>query len=350
MIPLQLDNFPLASSGPTLVIAEIGVNHDGQLDRAIELVHSAAQAGANAVKLQIFTADRLMHASSEFADYQKASTGAASPADMLRKYQLGGSDLNKLVGEIRRCKLIPLATPFSPEDVEQIESLHLPAIKIASPDLVNWPLLYRAAAANRPLLISTGAASLNEISSTVGWLREWRVRYALLHCISSYPTPTDAAHLCWIGELAARFEAPIGYSDHTTEIAAGALAVAAGACIIEKHLTHDCNAQGPDHSASFDPPQFAQYVRMIRLAEQMRGQSGKKILDIERDVRTVSRQSIVAARDIHQGQIIQSEDLTVQRPGTGVPASELPSLVGRRASRFIKAGQLFTRQFLSDAA
>jgi sialic acid synthase SpsE len=350
MNDVELDGCRIDRQGPVLVIAEIGVNHDGRLDRAIELVHAAAHGGADAIKLQIFSADRLMHQSSSFARYQKTLLHDPTPTDMLRRYELSAPEVKRIVEEIRRLGLIPLATPFSPQDVEEIEALDLPAIKIASPDIVNWPLLQRAAQTGLPLLISTGAATINEISSSVAWLRGWDAPFALLHCISSYPTPADQAHLCWIGEMEKRFSTVVGFSDHTTELICGALAVAAGACVVEKHLTYDRSAIGPDHACSFDPEQFAEYVKLVRMAESTRGIGGKHVLDIEKDVRTVSRQSVVAVRDLAPGETIQERDLTVQRPGTGIPASALPSLVGCRVGKPIRSGQLLTWQAISDAA
>jgi N,N'-diacetyllegionaminate synthase len=350
MNELEVIDAKLLPKGRTMVIAEIGVNHDGSVNRALELVHAAARAGADAVKLQCFRADRLMHASSEFAQYQKRSILDESPIDMLRRYELDESELRQIVKEIRQMNLTPLATPFSPEDVETIKSLDLPVIKIASPDIVNWPLLHDAARTGLPLIISTGAANLNEIASSVAWLRGWNARFALLHCISSYPTPPEQANLCWIGELAERFSVPVGFSDHTTETFAGALAVAAGAVILEKHLTYDRAAAGPDHAASLDPEGFTEYVRLVRVANQMRGHAGKKVLDIERDVRAVSRQSLVATRDLPAGHRIEEHDLRVQRPGTGIPASALPSVVGQRIGHPVKAGEMLTWQRLSNAA
>jgi N-acetylneuraminate synthase/N,N'-diacetyllegionaminate synthase len=347
---IKINRATIQPFGKTFVIAEIGVNHDGRLDRALQLVQAASDAGADAVKLQLFQADRLMHRSSQFAGYQKDSVNDSSPVEMLRRYELSCADVETIVEEIRRLGMSPLATPFSLEDVALIESLQLPAIKIASPDLVNWPLLRRAAETKLPLLISTGAATLNEISSSIAWLRGWQSSFALLHCISSYPTPVAQANLCWIAELAAKFNVPIGFSDHTTEILSGALAVAAGACIVEKHLTYDRAAQGPDHSSSFDGAQFAEYVSAIRLAETLRGRPGKRVLEIERDVRNVSRQSLVAARDLPGGHLIQEDDLTTQRPGTGIPASALPSIVGRRIGRAMSRGQMLTWNAISDAA
>jgi N-acetylneuraminate synthase/N,N'-diacetyllegionaminate synthase len=246
--------------------------------------------------------------------------------------------------------MMPLATPFSLEDVEMVQSMGLPAIKIASPDVVNWPLLERSARAGVPLLVSTGAANLNEISSSVAWLRGWNARFALLHCISSYPTPREDANLCWIAELAERFNVPVGFSDHTTDTISGALAVAAGAVILEKHLTHDRAAPGPDHAASLDSEGFAEYVRLARMAEQMRGGGGKRVLEIERVVRQVSRQSIVTTRDLPARHRLEPHDLKVQRPGTGIPASAWPSIIGQRTSHAIKAGEMLSWQVLSDAA
>jgi N-acetylneuraminate synthase/N,N'-diacetyllegionaminate synthase len=340
----------LVPDGRAMVVAEIGVNHDGSVQRAIELVHAAARAGADAVKLQCFHAERLMHASSTFADYQKQSILDESPIDMLRRYELEESELRQIVSEIRRVNLIPVATPFSPEDVQTIKSLGLPLIKIASPDIVNWPLLRDAARTGLPLIISTGAANLNEISSSVAWLRGWNARFALLHCISSYPTPVEQANLCWINELHVRFGVPVGFSDHTTETISGALAASAGAVILEKHLTYHRNAAGPDHAASLDPHAFAEYVRLVRLASEMQGKNGKKVLEIERDVRTVSRQSLVATRDLPAGHRIGEHDLRVQRPGTGIPASAMPSIVGQRLGHAVKAGEMLSWQILSNAA
>src|SRR5205823_3593976 len=144
--------------------------------------------------------------------------------------------------------------------------------------------------------ISTGASTLEEIERAVGWLHELRAHFALLHCISSYPTESADANLCWIADLANRFNVPVGYSDHTTDVLAGALAAAAGAVVIEKHLTYDRSAAGPDHAASFDQGEFAEYVKLIRRAEKLRGSGGRRVLDVERDVRTVSRQSVVLRR------------------------------------------------------
>jgi N-acetylneuraminate synthase/N,N'-diacetyllegionaminate synthase len=336
----------VSSQHPTLIIAEIGVNHDGSVERALELVAHAADAGADAVKLQVFRAETLIHASGRFADYQKQRVDDEGPAAMLRRYELPDEALRRIVKAIRGHGMLPLATPFSPSDVPRIAGLDLPAVKIASPDLVNRPLLQRCAELHRPLLVSTGAATMDEVRRAVGWLGEWRCTFALLHCVSGYPVASGDAQLCWISELSA-FDAPVGYSDHTSEELAGALAVAAGACIVEKHLTHDRRAAGPDHSASADAAQFARYAAAIRLAERLRGKPGKRVLGCEADVRCVSRQSLVAAKALEAGQPITEDSLAVQRPGTGVSAAEIRSVIGRQARRPIAAGTMLEWEMLA---
>jgi sialic acid synthase SpsE len=340
----------IGAGAKAFIVAEIGVNHDGSLRLAKELVELAAACGADAVKLQIFTAANLMHASSQFAEYQQNRVDDADPAAMLRRYELAPADVAELVALIRKRGLVPIATPFSPADVDVVADLELPAVKIASPDLVNRPLLAAVARLGVPVIASTGAATMEEVATTVDWFEMWHSELALLHCISSYPTPASDANLCWIGELAGRFALPVGFSDHTTDVLAGALAVASGACIVEKHFTYDRRAAGPDHSASADPEQFSQYVKMIRQAEVLRGTPGKRVLAIEQDVRRVSRQSLVVSRDLSAGQVLGENDLTVQRPGEGIPAAEVVTAVGRVVTRPVPRGSLLAWDMLSDAA
>jgi sialic acid synthase SpsE len=349
MKPIHIGSRLVGPGHPTLVIAEIGVNHDGVLQRALDLVRIAASCGADAVKLQVFRAINLLNVTSMFAQYQENCTGDETPIDLLKRYELSSSELRQVVREIIAHKMIPLATPFSPPDYEVLDTLRVGAIKIASPDVVNRPLLQCAKGINKPLLISTGAAEMEEVATTVGWMHEWGIPFALLHCISAYPAPDDQAHLCWIGELASRFDVPVGYSDHTTGTMCGAFAVAAGATIVERHLTYDRGARGPDHAASSDPAQFQRYVRLVREAETFRGKSGKHVLEIEQDIRKVSRQSLVAKRTLSPGHILGEEDLTVQRPGTGLPAAQIEQAIGRKLNRSVLAGSLLQWDML-DAA
>ena len=336
---------------PVFVIAEIGVNHDGSLSRALELVACAKRAGADAVKLQLFTAKRLVHRSATAASYQTANCGATDQASLLARYELSEDDVERIIDATRVAGLVPAATPFSVADVDLIERLNLPMVKIASPDLVNRPLLERVAQLRVPVLISTGAATLEEIDLCVNWMRGWRVPFALLHCVSAYPTPIDQAQLGWIDDLRRRYDMPIGYSDHATELMSGALATAAGACIIEKHLTWNRFADGPDHAASADPHQFAAYVELTRIASRMRGNGGsREVLNVEADVRRLSRQSLVIATPVTRGQRLRKEDLIVQRPGTGILAAELDTVAGQIAQRDLPAGTILDWSMIADAA
>jgi len=334
---------------PTFIIAEMGVNHDGDVQKAIELVRIAAACGADAVKLQIFRATSLMHPSCGLAEYQKDRVWETDAGDMLRRYELSRDELRVIVKAILDAKMIPLATPFSPNDVDTIAALRLPAIKIASPDLVNRALLYESVQLGRPMLLSTGAATMAEVSESVQWMKDSFARFALLHCISSYPCPNGSANLAWIGELDQSFDVPVGYSDHTTHVLAGALAVAAGATIVEKHITFDRDARGPDHSASADATQFERYVKHIREADALRGGGGKHVLDCEQDVRSVSRQSIVVRRTLRSGDEIRYDDLTVQRPGTGISAAHWAQVIGLRVSRTVPAGSILQPDMLAVA-
>lgn len=354
MNALTIEDRIVGPGNPVMVIAEIGVNHDGSLSRALELVEIAGRCGADAVKVQIFQAQTLVNPSANLAAYQRTRVSDAGPIQMLRRYELPPLDLAKIVAAIREADMLPLATPFSVADVEIISGLGLAATKIASPDVVNYPLLRAAARAAKPLIISTGAATMNELLQTTAWLEDWDTPYALLHCVSSYPVPAESAHLHWIEQLSEAFDVPTGYSDHTTEISAGALAVGSGACIIERHLTYDRAAAGPDHAASSSPEEFAEYVRNIRHAEKLCGRRGKHVLSIEEDVRSASRQSLVAARNLPAGHLIGESDLIVQRPGDGICASQYPQIIGQRTACAIAAGAMLRVSMLagilSDAA
>ena len=347
---LCIDGRTIGTGRPTFVIAEIGVNHDGCVRRAVELVSIAAASGADAVKLQLFRADRLMHPSAAFAAYQRERSDAPDPLEMLRQYEFTDEEAAEVTAAARELGLVPLATPFSIEDVDLVEGLGLAAVKIASPDLINRPLLAAVARLGRPVLLSTGAATMEEVQRSVRWLSAWGVSFGLLHCVSSYPAAPETANLCWIAELASRFGVPVGYSDHTTLTAAGALAAAAGAAVVEKHVTYDRSAAGPDHAASADPQQFGRYVKLIREADLLRGKPGKRVLDAERDVRAVARQSLVLRRALRPGQAVVATDLAVQRPGNGISASMFEEAVGRRALRPLAAGTMLQWDMLDDAA
>jgi len=330
------------------IIAEIGVNHDGSVDRALELVELAVEAGADAVKVQYFEADRLLSGAARLAAYQRES-GASDPFDLLRALELSIDDMAEIVARAHRLNLHAIVTPFSVEHVGSIGALAWDAFKTASPDIVNRPLIDAITRLGRPMIVSTGAADEDEVRRAIGWLACACDRLALLQCVSAYPTKDTDAALGGVSALREMFDGPVGYSDHTTATDTGALAVAAGAIVLEKHITDDRNAPGPDHAASLEPRSFAEYVRLARRAHVMLGPREKRVLEAERDVRNVSRQSVVAARDIRAGELITREALTIRRPGGGVEPWRLNEVVGKVAARRIACDEVIHAADLREA-
>lgn len=323
------------------VIAEIGVNHDGDRVRALELIDAAAGAGADAVKFQYFQTDRLMSAAARLAAYQK-SAGETDPFAMLRRLEMGADALGECVERAHSRGIHAIVTVFSLELVEHMQHLVWDAYKTASPDIIHKPMLEALARTGRPMIISTGASEGEEVSRCAAWVRAWSAdaRTAFLHCVSSYPTTPGDATLGAVRDIARRVHPmPAGYSDHTRGVATGRDATALGACILEKHLTYSTAAAGPDHAASLEPDQFREYVRLARSADghepdaMMIGSDLKRVLDCERDVRNVSRQSIVWAGAMCAGDTVSRESVTFKRPGTGIAPFELGSVLGRRVAR-----------------
>ncbi len=343
---------PWLTTAPPYIIAEIGVNHDGSVERALELVDAAATAGASAVKLQLFKTDLLMSRASRLAAYQK-SAGEQDPFAMLRRLELTVDEMAPIVDRASSHGLDAIVTVFSVELVREAERLNWNAYKSASPDVINRPLLEAMANTGRPLIVSAGAATLEETTRAAQWLDGASDRIAFLQCVSSYPTPPHEAALGGMLALREAIEAPVGYSDHTAETDTGALATQLGACILEKHLTYDRAARGPDHAASLEPDMFKEYVTLAREAAAVPaghaidgvsldsdpriGPIEKCVSSAERDVRHVSRQSIVARHGLVAGQTITRADLTIKRPGIGIEPWRLNEIVGQHAARAIES-------------
>lgn len=328
------------------VIAEIGVNHDGNIVRGQDLVRAAHDAGANAVKLQFFEADQLMSDDSVLARYQREA-GATDPREMLREFELPIELMSMMVKDARDYGMHPIVTVFSESLVEIAESLDVAAYKVASPDIIHRPLIEALVRAGRPIIFSTGASDREEIVRAKQWAGDATV--AFLHCVSAYPTADEDASLRGIGDLAEWTGSVVGYSDHTTSTDTGGLAVVAGASLLEKHLTYDRNATGPDHSASLDGPAFAEYMRLAQRAHRMLG-SGKVVLPAEADVRAVSRQSLVAARPLAAGSVLTAEDLVVKRPGSGIAPFRMGAVVGRTLRRAVEANRVLRDEDLVEGS
>lgn len=318
------------------VIAEIGVNHDGSVERALELTRAAADAGADAVKFQLFRADLLMCRASTLAAYQ-STAGESDPFAMLRRLELTIDQLAPIVERAHALNIHAIVTVFSLELVSEAERLAWDAYKTASPDIIHRPLLDRLAATGKPLILSTGASTMDEVHRAIVWLRSAQDRLAVLQCVSSYPTPLAQAELGGIRQFKRSLAIPVGYSDHTPDEQTGALAVALGASILEKHFTFDVSARGPDHAASLSPAALRRYIQAARSpGPAPEVEAMKRVLEIEKDVRTVSRQSIVATRPLAVGHLIGRGDLTFKRPGTGIPPYEIERVLSHRVVRAVE--------------
>ena len=343
---LSIRHRAISSGHPAYVIAELGVNHDGSVFRALELTRAAKAAGADAIKLQLFDPRLLLSSEAGLADYQKSN--AEDVFDMLAALQLDVDAMRQVRDLAHSLDLAFIVTPFSMELAGAMRSLDVDAIKIASPDAVNLPLIAAMLALQKPMLISTGTCGIEELAPAVALTRS--APTALLHCVSAYPVAPQRADLTRINRLARRYRLPVGYSDHTTDLHSGMLAVTSqGACIVERHLTYDRAAPGPDHSASLNPLEFREYVNLIRSGEaSLRVPPAND--ETEAEVRRLSRQSVCLKRALPAGAILRREDLTVKRPGTGIPAAELESVIGRTLARDMKANTLLREADLMAAS
>lgn len=353
--------------GKVYVIAEAGVNHNGRRDLAFSLVDAAAAAGADAVKFQTFEAQKLASKSAPKAAYQKQSTEAAeSQLAMLQQLELPRPWHVELQAYAREKGIEFLSTAFDAGSLAFLLELNLPLFKIPSGELTNGPLLWQFARTRKPLILSTGMATLSEVEeglaivahalnadaepATVdevwrGWSRPGqrdclRGHVTLLHCTSQYPTPFHEVNLRGMDTLASAFGLDVGYSDHTEGILIPLAAVARGAKVIEKHFTLDRTLPGPDHKASLEPHELKQMVRDIRALEAAFGDGGKAPQASEWDTRQAARQQVVAARPIAVGSVFVRQDLTTARCGRGLPPTALWGLVGQRAGRDFAAGEV----------
>jgi len=323
---------------PVFVIAEAGVNHDGDAERAHQLIDVAADAGADAVKFQTFQADALAAADAPRAAYQAGRLGDdASQRSMLKRLELPRELWPRLRDHARDRGLVFLSTPFDEGSLELLIGLGVPAIKIGSGDVTNLRLIRRAAAAGVPVFCSTGMATLGEVANAVAAVREVNGSIVLLHCVSSYPAPESSANLRAITTLARVFDVPVGYSDHTTGRRAALAAVALGAVTIEKHFTVDRSLPGPDHRASLEPEDLTGLIEDIRAVESALGDGRKVPRPEELDTRAVARRSLAWTRDLPAGHTVEETDVVAKRPAGGIGPDREDLVLGRRLRSAVRA-------------
>ena len=326
------------------IIAEAGVNHNGQLATALELVKAAREAGADCVKFQAFTAGELVVKNTEKAQYQKRSgPKGETQYDMLRRLELKESEFAAIKKHCDKLEIDFLVTPFSPRWVRVLYEMEVTAFKIGSGNLNDIALLEAIGQTHLPAIISTGMSELSEVDKALAILREsGSERLAVLHCVSLYPTQLEQVNLNAIKSLAEHTHLPAGFSDHTEELITGALAVAAGAVILEKHFTLDKKMEGPDHKMSLVPEELAEYIRLARRAGHACGDGQKKPLIAEEKMKETIRMSVVTATFIKAGTKITPEMITIKRPGTGIPAEQIDVVINATATRDIEPGYIIS--------
>lgn len=347
-VSLRLGSRTIGAGHPCFLIAEAGVNHNGDVELAHRLVDAAADAGADAVKFQTFDPDLLVSPLAPKAEYQISTTDASeSQLEMLRRLVLPREALAALAARADRRGLLFLSTPFDEASADFLEGLGMPAFKVPSGELTNHAFIAHLAAKGKPVLLSTGMAGLTEVAQAVHVVRaQGDPPLALLHCVTSYPAPPADCNLRAIGAMAAAFGVPVGWSDHTEGLRLSLAAVAAGATLLEKHFTLDRDLPGPDHRASLEPGELAELVQAIREVGVALGDGRKRPMPSELANAAVARRSLHASRALPVGHVLTAGDLAALRPGTGLPPSLRDRLVGRRVRVAVERGEMLSERHL----
>ena len=332
----------------TLIIAEAGVNHNGSIELAKELVEKAKEAGVDYIKFQTFKASKLVTKAAKQAEYQQKNIGKEgdSQYQMLKKLELSPEEHEILIDYCRQLGIKFFSTAFDFDSIDYLHSLNLGLWKIPSGEVTNYPLLKRIAAYNEPTILSTGMCDMEDVRAAVDALYRnglTKENLILLHCNTEYPTPFEDVNLKAMDALRNEFGVEVGYSDHTKGIEVPIAAVALGATVIEKHFTLDRNMEGPDHKASLEPDELKSMVSAIRNIEKAVGGDGTKhVSESEKKNIAIARKSIVAACDIKAGEVFTEQNLTVKRPGSGISPMRWEKVLGKTAVRDFNEDELIT--------
>ncbi len=342
MQPFNVADRRIATDQPCFVIAEGGVNHNGDVRLAHQLIDLAADCGADAVKFQIFVPAALVSSTASAAPYQR-ERGAVTQRDMLESLVLPQSAWKELACHAIERKLVFTSTAFDADSLDLLVELGVQVLKMPSGELDNHRYLERAASKGLPLIISTGLGTMDEVESAVD-AASAAPNIALLHCVTAYPAPIESSNLKVLPALAQRFNVPVGWSDHTRGYVTAVAAVALGASILEKHITTDRSLRGPDHAASSDRAEFSDYVAAVRAIGRGLGDGIKKPAPAELENRRFARRSFHAVRTLQPGEIIREEDVLLLRPATGLPPSA--DVIGRMVRSGVPAGTAILAEHL----
>lgn len=349
MNKIVMGNHKIGEEQPIFIIAEIGVNHNGNIKIAKKLVDAAKAAKADCVKFQTFVTEEVIAQDAPLAQYQKISSTAKTQRDLVKKLELSAAAFADLKRYVENLDLVFLSTPFDFKSIDLLAKLDVPGFKISSGDLTNKPFIEKIASTGKPIILSTGMAEMHEIHESVEWIKKaGNSPYCLLQCTSSYPTQIHDCNLTTIPALEKEFKVPIGFSDHTTDSIAAIVSVGLGAKIIEKHITLDKKMDGPDHALSMEPHELISFVSNIRKAENAIGDGIKRCLPCEIDVRNVARKSIVAVNPLTKGAVIKKESVGIKRPGTGIEPKHLDGVISKRLKQNIGVDQVISWSDLED--
>ena len=319
-----------------LIIAEAGVNHNGSLELAKQLIDKAVEAGVDIIKFQTFKSENLVSKTAKQAEYQLRNIGKKEEGQlaMLKKLELSQADHEELIAYCTEKRIRFFSTAFDLDSIDYLHSLNMGLWKIPSGEITNYPYLRKIAKYKESVILSTGMCELSDIEAAMNVLLDFGVQkehITILHCNTEYPTPFADVNLRAMLEIGEKFGVKFGYSDHTEGIEIPIAAVALGATVIEKHFTLDKNMEGPDHKASIEPYELKAMVRAIRNIEQALGSGHKTISESERKNIEIARKSIVAARNIQVGELLTEENITVKRPGNGISPMRWNEVIGTRA-------------------
>jgi N,N'-diacetyllegionaminate synthase len=317
------------------IIAEAGVNHNGDIKNAFKLIDRAKEAEADAIKFQTFKAEKVMSKFAQKAEYQKNNTGSdETQLEMVKKLELTNKEFVMIKNYCQKVGILFLSTPFDLDSIDFLDSISMKQWKIPSGEITNLPFLIKIAKLKKPVILSTGMSNLIEIEKAVDILKINGCKHlTILHCTTEYPAPFEEINLKAMLTIKNKFDVDVGYSDHTTGIEVPIAAVAMGATIIEKHFTLDKSMDGPDHKASLEPKELKLMVKSIRNIEVALGDGIKKISNSEKKNLIIARKSIIAKKKIKKGEILTTNNLTIKRPGNGINPMKWFEVLGTYASR-----------------
>ena len=348
MNPISIGKFTIQDNSPAFIIAEAGVNHNGDVSLAKELVDVAVQAKVDAIKFQSFKPDNLILQNIRKAPYQLETTnGEENQYDMLTKLSLNIEQMTEIYDYCQSKNILFMSTPFDPESAAELNTLGVEAFKIASTDTTNLLLLEQIANYGKPIILSTGMCSIPEIEKAYQTISEINERVILLQCTANYPVQPDEVNLSVINEYKKLFNCYVGFSDHTEGLGAAPYAIACGANVLEKHFTLDKSMPGPDHRASLSPQELDNLVSEVRVVERYLGSGNKVITDSEVATKSCLQKCYVTTRDLPKGAILSKEDLIAKRTGgVGISALELNSILGHTLNTSLTKDSIITSKDL----